>query len=134
MHLTLILWIVALVALLIIDWRRRWSAVRIVLVVMALLQLEFSEPSLTNIRRAVTVLPRDQRVTSFDGTVPVQLDDYRSGIETTIRAIARGADAGFLDEAIAMSVLVWLAVSPIVPRRRAATATEPDKNLPIAAA
>ena len=135
MDLTLILWIAALAVLLLMDWRRQWGgAVRIMLVLMALVQLWFGQGLLTNAVRSAMLASRDQRVTTLGRIDSVKLDDYGSGVMTLAQAIGRQSEARRLDRMIAMGVLVWLAISPIIPRRRARVAAEPDKNIPGAAA
>ena len=130
---TLIVWLVALAALLVLDWRRKWSAVRIALVAMALLQLWFAQPNLTNAVRSAILSPPEQRVTTL-GIDSLRVDDYRSGVWTLARTIGRQSEARAHHEAIAIGVLVWLAVSPIIPRRRAPASVGAERGVPATAA
>ncbi len=113
---TLVLWIVVVAALLVIEWRRKWPLVRVVLVFMALFQLWFGQPVPYRALRSVINLPPDQRVT-IQAPDTVRLDDYRSGVLTMARAVQWEVDGGSRDRMIAVAVLVWLAISPIIPRR-----------------
>ena len=113
---TLVLWIVV-AGLLVIEWRRKWPAIRVLLVFMALLQLWFAQPTPYRAFRAVYNLPPDQRVTTWDDRDSVRLDDYRSGVLTLWRAVSWELKVGTNDRLIAMGVLVWLAISPVIPRR-----------------
>ena len=128
----LIVWILVLAALLILDWRLKWRTIRVVLVLMALLQLWFSQGNLTSAVRSAMLAPPEQRVTTIGGIDSAKLDDYRSGVLTMAEAIERQGDAGALHWTIAVTVLVWLAISPIISRRHAPVAT--DRDIPGAAA
>jgi len=134
MDATLVIWIIVLAALLVIDWRRKWSAVRILVVLMALFQLWFFHPMPYRAARELVALPHDQRVTTWGGHDSLRVDDYTSGILTMARAAQRQIDRGSLDRIIAVSVLVWLAVSPIIPRRRSRSSPKPNAGFDAPAA
>ena len=132
MDMTLALWIVVVAALLILEWRRRWPAIRVLLVLMALFQLWFGQPVPYRAVRAVYNLPADQRVTIWSERDSVRVDDYRSGVLTLARAVQGEFEGGRWDRMISLGMLVWLAVSLGLPRR--ATAPKPDKSVDDAAA
>ncbi len=129
----LVLWIVVVAPLLVVEWRRKWPAIRVLLVLMALFQLWVAQPSPYRALRNVINLPPGQRVTTLGESDSVRVDDYRSGVHTLWRAVQWELEEGARDRMIAVAVLVWLAVSPIIPRR-SSRSLKPDAGIDEAAA
>lgn len=112
-----VLFSLVLLALLVLEWRRRSLAIRVLAILMALVQLWMAQPVPRRVARNVIGLPHDQRVTTL-GQGSSELDGYQSGVATLEREMQRDIDSWRPDRLVAVSALVWLAISPSIQRRR----------------
>jgi hypothetical protein len=106
---------IGLVLLVCIEWFRRSHLARILAVLMAAVLLWFSQPLPRRAARTIHGIPPEQRVTKWSDR---DVDDYTSGVLTMERAMGRDIELGSRDRSLAVAVLVWLAISPMIPRRR----------------
>jgi hypothetical protein len=99
-----------------IEWWRRSILARLAVLVLALFQLSFSEPDGMSARRAVLLLPREQRVLTLGPSPTDTLSDYQSGVLTMDEALAREYWFLFPNRVMSRSILVWLVLAPVLRR------------------
>ena len=112
-----------LTALLCLDWWRRSRLARVCAVVVSLVVLFFSGPVPGRAMRTVVGLSRAERVTEIRNWG--LLSDYHSGVMTMERAMHDDIDIGRRERQLSVSVLVWLAVSPVLRRGGMRTTQRP---------
>lgn len=106
----------AFLVLLALEWRLRFRSVRAGTIVVALILLEFSQPSNRRAARSAVELPKSERVLQISGAPPVS--DYVSGVLTMERAANEDAEAGAGSRLVCMVVLTWLACTPLFRKAR----------------
>jgi hypothetical protein len=105
-----------ILALLGIEWWRRSILARLAALVLALFQLSLSEPNGMSARRAVLLLPREQRVLTLGPSRTDTLSDYKSGVLTMDEALAREYWFLFPHRVMSRTILVWLVLAPVLRR------------------
>jgi hypothetical protein len=100
--------------LLVIEWRRRSIVARILAVVLALIQLYFSQPFPPRAARAAMGVPHTERVTTFGPTDTTFISEYASGILTMERAMERDIRGVSNDQLMGIAILLWLALTPLL--------------------
>lgn len=98
-----------------VEWKYQWPFIRLLMVVLALLVLVFTDPSPRRAARRAIVAPSMERVTELRGS---RLSDYGSGVVTMERAMVEDAKMFKNENLLALAALIWLACSPAVRRRR----------------
>ena len=119
--------------LLTFEWLRNSVSIRILVVLMAIGLLAFSQPSPRRAARNVVALPQAERITKWPGPDSVALDDYTSGVVTMERAMVRDISGESRYRWLATGALVWLAISPLVAHRRRRTSSTGDTDRDAAA-
>lgn len=101
--------IVALFAtLLVLEWRNRLKPLRLVATILSLLVILTAVPSTRIATRRAFNTPPAERITIRGGT------DYESGVLTMERAVVEGAQQGSRRFYLALGVLGWLALTPVL--------------------
>jgi hypothetical protein len=113
----------AVVVMLTIEWRYRLRSVRVAAAAFAVLVLFFTQPNAHRAARQAIVMPPSQRITEFQEGGP-SASEYQSGVLTMERAVIVDADIGSNTRLLAEGVLVWLACSPVLRRKRALAAAD----------
>ena len=108
----LLLFALTAVVLLGIEWTYKSVMARIGAMLLALIQLWITQPSPHAAVRAVIGLSRDQRVTKMRSSDPDTVSDYASGVLTMEQAMEREISFQDTDRYMAISVLLWLALTP----------------------
>jgi hypothetical protein len=98
--------------LLVLEWWRKSVLARLGAVVASLVLLFFAEPAPGIEFRRVSTLPPDERITTWATGRP--MPDYVSGVATGLREADAQIEGGRRDRQIAVGILVWLIVSPLI--------------------
>jgi len=110
---TLVVALVFLV-LLALEWRLQFKSPRVVSIVLALMLLEFSQPSNRRAARRAVDLPESERVLQIPGGPPVS--EYASGVLTMEREANEDAQFGSGSRLLCIFVLTWFACTPLYRR------------------
>ena len=95
------------------EWRYRRKILRLVAVVLALVVWWFVQPSITTAARRASAVPADERVRVLRGDT---LSEYMSGVDIMREYVVEHFDADAGTRRVVLSVLVWLACTPVFRR------------------
>jgi hypothetical protein len=104
-----------IILLLLLDWRYQSWSIRLGVILLTLCLLIFAQPGLYRAFRQAMLAPPTERIAS---TPTRTLLEYESGVYTMKQAFANEIEAVAMERTIAVAVLVWLAASPVLRRRR----------------
>ena len=108
----------ACAVIVVLEWRYRLRSLRVGAILLAGAMLWFFQPSAHAAWRRAISTPSSQRVTHAGGlgsdSLGPLLSEYQSGVYTMYEAVADNAASYANERLLALSVLFWLAFSPVL--------------------
>jgi hypothetical protein len=105
----------AFAVLLGLEWHFGLKSLRVGTVVLSLATLIFFQPGYRRAARHALDMPVRERIAQVNGNV---LSGYESGVLTMEDAVAEDSRTGRNARWLAITVLVWLACSPVLRRNQ----------------